>query len=125
MQRIYEQVAQGHTDVLYDNLDPKVEWDTSTSDFPDAGVYHGHEGVKDYRRRFWGAWEARRNEPEEFIDAGDSVVVIVRMGGRGRSSGVDVDQDFAWVWTFCGGKITRVAVYQNRAGALEAVGRSK
>ena len=125
VEEIYEQVSQGHTEVLYERLDPKVEWDTTTSDFPDAGLYHGHDGVREYRRRFWGTWEAQRNEPEELIDAGDSVVAVVRMGGRGKGSGIEIDQWFAWLWTFSEGKVIRVAVYQDRAEALEAAGLSQ
>jgi hypothetical protein len=34
-------------------------------------------------------------EPEELIDAGNWVIVVVRSGGRGRASGVPVSQ----VWT--------------------------
>jgi uncharacterized protein len=122
VRRMYEQTARGHPEVLYECFDPDVEWDTSATDLPEAGVYRGHEGVKEYRRRFWGAWETPRNEPEEFIDAGDSVVVIARMGGRGKGSGIDVEQRFAMVWTLSEGKVTRVAVYQDRSEALAAAG---
>jgi ketosteroid isomerase-like protein len=120
VRRLYETAAQ-RPEVLYETLDPNVEWDTSASGLPDAGIYRGHVGVKDYRRRFWGTWETPRNEPEEFIDAGESVVVIARMGGRGRGSGIEVDQCFGVVWTFSKGKVTRVVLYPNRAEALEAV----
>ena len=121
LRRLYEQAVQD-PDVIYEALDPDVERDTTASDLPEAGVYRGHEGVKDYRRRFWGAWETPRNEPEEFIDAGDNVAVVTRMGGRGKGSGVEVDACFAVVWTFSEGKATRVALHRDRATALEAVG---
>jgi ketosteroid isomerase-like protein len=124
VRRIYNRAPQ-NPEILYERLDPRVEWDTTASDFPDAGVYHGLEGVKDYRRRFWGTWEAGRNEPEEFIDAGEKVIVIARMGGRGKGSGVEVEQRFAMVWTLSGGEVTRIALYRDRNDALEAVGLSK
>jgi ketosteroid isomerase-like protein len=122
VRRIYERTAQGHPEVIYETLDPDVVWDASASGMPEAGVYRGHEQVAAYRRRFWGAWETPRNEPEELIDAGENVVALVRMGGRGKGSGVEVEQPFAMVWTLSAGKVTRVALYRDRGEALEAVG---
>jgi ketosteroid isomerase-like protein len=42
---------------------------------------------------------------------------------RGRTSGVDVDVPaWAMVWTLRGGKVVRMRIYPDHAGALEAVG---
>jgi uncharacterized protein len=119
---VYEQTALGHTEIMYESMDPDVEWDATASGLPEAGVYRGHDGVTEWRRRFWGAWESPRNEPEEFIDAGERVVVFQRMGGRGKSSGLEVDASFATVWTLSAGKVIRVALYRDRDQALAAVG---
>jgi ketosteroid isomerase-like protein len=62
-------------------------------------------------------------EPAEFVDAGDRVVVIGRRVGKGRGSGVDVNQPMADVFTLHGGRIVRCEIgYSDRAEALEAVG---
>jgi ketosteroid isomerase-like protein len=42
-------------------LDPEVIWDLSRSPFPDAGVYHGREGVREW---FQGLTDAFDGAPE-------------------------------------------------------------
>ena len=125
VRRIHEEGMQGSAQLLFERLDPDVEYDTSASGLPDAGVYRGPEQLRDARRRWWGAWEAPWSEPTEFIDAGDSVVIVTRFGGRGKGSGVEVSQHFVQVLTLSEGKITRVALYRDRREALEAVGLSE
>ena len=50
------------------------------------------------------------------------VVVVNRVRGRGRGSGVEVDATGAQLWTITGGKVRSVKLYQSKAEALEAVG---
>jgi ketosteroid isomerase-like protein len=64
-------------------------------------------------------------DPEEFIDAGDQVVLISRQLGRGKMSGIDVEQQLAQVWTLRDKKIVRMTAYPSKADALEAVGLSE
>jgi uncharacterized protein len=61
-------------------------------------------------------------EAEEFIDAGDSVVVAVRLSGRGRESGVELEMHVAHLWTVRDGKVVRGDVYRTADEALEAAG---
>jgi ketosteroid isomerase-like protein len=50
---------------------------------------------------------------------------MTRVAGRGRESGVSVDQRFAQVWTLQDGAVTRIESYLNPAEALEAAGLSE
>ena len=50
------------------------------------------------------------------------VVVLIHARGRGRGSGVEIDNHIAWVWTFRGGQATRLVVYEEQSDALAAVG---
>ena len=88
-----------------------------------------HEGTDGLRRMFAEAdevWEAFRVEPMEFIDAGDRVVVIVRIVGKGKGSGAEVRQQSAQIWVLRDGRIARWEVgYADRQQALEAVGLSE
>ena len=47
-----------------------------------------------------------------------------RMRGTGRESGVEMQADYAYVWTFRDGRIVRIRSYGNTAEALEAAGLS-
>jgi ketosteroid isomerase-like protein len=80
----WEAWSQGDIDALFDFYDPANEWDMTHSLVPDMGVYHGHEGVRDFFREWWAFFAEYDAEPEEFIDADESVVVRARHGGRGR-----------------------------------------
>ncbi len=78
---------------------------------PNAGVYRGREGAREYFRAWLGAFTARRWEVEEVAPAGDAVVVIGRECGRGRTSGVPIERRTAVVHTIRGGKIVRSRLY--------------
>ena len=105
------------------------------------------EGVFDFSRRLidpvvlrgpdeMRAWMERERqmsegdhvgfEPKELIDAGDKVLALVRVSGRGKASGVEVEA-YVWnVWTFRDGEIAEWTYFgEDRAAALEAVGLSE
>jgi ketosteroid isomerase-like protein len=88
----------------------------------DPVEYVGHDGVRSYASFLAETWRSQRVEPEEFIEAGDSVVCVLRLVSTGRSSGVTVEARSAWVATFRENKIARLCAYQTRAEALAAVG---
>jgi ketosteroid isomerase-like protein len=104
-------------------IDAEVVLDWSNSDAPDSGVYQGRAAMLAFRRLRDEAWEDRRVEVDELIDAPpDRVVVIGRMRGRGRASGVEVEARTAVVWTLRDGQATRVTLYKTRDEAVQAVG---
>jgi ketosteroid isomerase-like protein len=109
--------------VLY--MDPEIEWDMSRVQVPEPGVYRGFDGLLTFLSSWDEGWEAHVIDPEEFIDAGDQVVLISRQLGRGKMSGIDVEQQLAQVWTLRDKKIVRMTAYPSKADALEAVGLSE
>jgi ketosteroid isomerase-like protein len=83
-------------------------------------VVRGLEGVKAWFGEIFMSFDLRV-EADEFVDAGDSVVVVFRQIARGRASGAELTSRFA-VYGFRDGKISSVDGYRTRADALEAVG---
>jgi uncharacterized protein len=106
-------------------FDPDVVWDTSASNMPSAGIYHGHQGIERFFSEWLGAWSDYRMETHEVIDAGDSVVLAFRQSGIGRGSGVKTERDFFGVYDLRDSKVVRYRQYESRKEALEAVGLSK
>lgn len=103
--------------------DPEVEWDMTHSGVPDMSVYRGHQGVRAFFREWFEPFREYYAEAEEFLDAGESVVVRVRQGGRGHASGVDAEMSAYWqVYRMRGDKAVRVEIYRSRSEALEAAG---
>jgi ketosteroid isomerase-like protein len=105
-----------------DLIDPDVEWDTSAYPFPDlADVYRGHKGVVEFWTRWHAGWEIDEYEMEEFIDAGDEVVVGTRVSGRGRD-GIRVEVRVHAIWEIRNDKLVRFRMYADRERALHAAG---
>jgi ketosteroid isomerase-like protein len=111
-------------EALWAELHPECE--LHDHDLPDATVYRGHEGWREWVAHYEGAWESVALEPQEYIDVGDGrVVLVARVAARGRGSGVEVERDEGIVWTIRDGKTTRIDYYGTAAEALEAVGLSE
>jgi ketosteroid isomerase-like protein len=66
-----------------------------------------------------------RQEPLEFMDAGDRVVVVFEITAVGKQSGAPVRFTDAAVYTISDGLITRIEICGTREKALEAVGLSE
>jgi ketosteroid isomerase-like protein len=60
--------------------------------------------------------------PEEFIDAGDQVVVRVAQEAHGEQGGAPVKAVFWFVYTVGDGQIVRLGMFAEKGEALEAVG---
>jgi ketosteroid isomerase-like protein len=69
-----------------------------------------------------GAWQDYTMEPEEFIDAGDRVVVVIRMIATGKGSGVTLERRDALVYELRHRKVVRLDYSNNRDEALAAAG---
>jgi ketosteroid isomerase-like protein len=97
----------------------------STFAASEGRVFRGRQGTRDYFATLGEVFDDMRVEIEEITEAGeDRLVVMVRVTGRGKGSGVNVDQRNGQVWTFVRGKVARVDSFMSRAEALEAAGLS-
>ena len=111
-------------DMALDRMDPEISMFEADT-IPGAASAVGIDAVRRYMESFARYWEEIRFEPTEFVDAGDQVVVVARLMGRGKGSGVDVEREWAYVWTVSAGKVVRMDGYASRAEALKAVGLEK
>jgi uncharacterized protein len=105
-----------------EHFDPGAVWDTSASQMPAAGIYHGYEGIERFFRDWIGTWTDYAVENREYIDAGDAVVLVFRQTGMGRGSGARVERDFFGVFDLRESKVIRFRLYESRDEALEAAG---
>jgi len=88
---------------------------------PDSRVWHGHDGLRAAFANVEQSFDDYGFEAEEFHDAGNEVVVFVRLHGRGMESGIEVEAPVAHLWTLRDGKGVRIRVL-DRETALEAAG---
>ena len=123
MRRGFEGFNRGDIEAVLDMCDPAIEW-FPPAQLPDVSTYHGHEGVREAAQDMLDIFGALQADPEQFIDAGDRVVVLFRWRGHGRGSGVSLDLvgEQAAVFTMHDGKAMRAQWYIDRSDALEAAG---
>lgn len=94
--------------------------------YPDTPeVFRGREGIERWMRMIDEAWAEWRLEPERYLDAGSTVVVLARLIAEGGSSGIHLEREVAHVWTLEQGRAVSIRVYLDQAEALEAVGLSE
>ena len=124
VRQVYDRWARGDFRAGTELFDPWVVL-VLRPEFPDAGAYLGPEKISGYMRRFLEGWDHAVIEGEEFIAAGESVVVRVHQQASGIKSGVPVDMRYFQVWTLRGGAVIRIESVQGREEALQAVGRQE
>ena len=74
-----------------------------------ARIYRGHDGFRAFWNTFFETFHRVTVSPHEFIESGEHVLVPNR----------------AHFWGRDGVKVVEERLYQDRAGALEAVGLSE
>jgi ketosteroid isomerase-like protein len=120
---LINRAASGAVDErVFDLLAPDVRLDMSRRTFnPD--IYQGYADLRRFRQELNEVWEDFSTTVERIIDAGESVVVIETIRGRGRGSGAEVTHhQSATIWTLREGMVVSIEAYPDPQEALEAVG---
>ena len=102
-------------------FDTDVEYDARER--PDGRVWHGRSGVRAAMIEWGDAWDDWQVETERYLEAADGKVLIMwRERGRGKGSGVPMEQRGANVVTVRNGRIVHVRLYVHQLAALKAAG---
>jgi uncharacterized protein len=118
---IYEEWGRGNWRPRFEVYHPNLEWGWS-DDFPGlAGVYEDHRDPNPRLRTWLSEWEIWRVEADEYLELGDHVVVLASYHGRGKGSGVEIEQKGAHVFELRDGKVVRLEIFANREKAIESV----
>jgi ketosteroid isomerase-like protein len=104
---IYDRVRSGDLEGGFALIDPEFVG-RDRPEIPDPQVYHGHQGILDALGSSFADFAEVDFVPEEFVDAGDRVVVAVRFEGTGRGSRLRIDERLYHVWTVREGKAVRM-----------------
>jgi ketosteroid isomerase-like protein len=124
VRRMYEE-SKTDPEALYEFLDDEIEWDTSALDMAGTAEGRGPATVRTFFRTWTGAFEEWDFDADELMDAGDAVIARIHQWGRGKTSGVTVENTFWQVWTLRDGRAIRATHYREKADALEAAGLSE
>jgi ketosteroid isomerase-like protein len=83
-----------------------------------------YDGFIDNMREWLSTWERPlRIEAEDFIQAGDRILVLIHWSGRGKGSGVEIEGQGAHLWTFREGRVVNHETYRDRGTARAALER--
>jgi uncharacterized protein len=105
-----------------DLFDPNVEQYGTVGGLEEDKILRGlGEIARAFETEEDEVWDEHRIEPQEFIDAGDRVVVLQREYQRSKS-GAELVIDTATIVDVRDGRIVRMQGYMDRAAALRAVG---
>ena len=111
----------GELDLMQDMYAEDGEVDLSAV-FTDTQPVRGRESMRRYFDDLWEIWEGIRMDPLEVFDVGGGrFVVDVRWWGKGKRSGAEVDQRFAYLYTLreADEKIVRCQLFPTVQAAMD------
>jgi ketosteroid isomerase-like protein len=115
---------EGGDFTLAEWADPEIEY--VAVDGPDPGTWKGLTEMARNFRSWLSTWEEFRLEASEYRELDpERVLVLDRLSGRGKTSGLDlgrIQSQGAWLFHVRDGRVTRMVRYMDRHRALEAVG---
>lgn len=121
IRRIYAVWAKEGSPVPSGLLDPDIEW-VNPPDAVERGTRRGVEEFATAVTALGDTFEGVAVDIDEILDAGDRVVVLATLHGRGRGSGADVEHRQGYVWTLRDGKVVRFEWFNSPNDALTAAG---
>jgi ketosteroid isomerase-like protein len=124
LRRGYDAFNEGGVDAILEWVAPDITVRDRESG-PDRDTHHGIVGIKELFDSMMEAFEELRFEPEEFIEMGQEVVVVLKQHARGRGSGAQVASTAAHVWTMQKGRPIGLRVFRDRARALAVLAEER
>src|SRR4051794_21069554 len=117
----YERLENEGYESLMALTPPEFEFTTPPALASEPDTYKGEEGIRRYFESFYDAMEEVHLNPQEFIAAGESVIVPTTLVAKGRTAGIEVEQRIVLVWHFRDEKIRGLDVFATLDEARAAV----
>jgi uncharacterized protein len=102
-------------------LDPEIEW-VNPPEAVEPGTRRGIDAFAAAAESVSETFDGVGVEIDELLDAGNRVVVVATLHGRGRGSGADVERRQGYIWTIRDGKAIRFEWFTSADDALTAAG---
>ena len=124
VRRLYEAFGAGDVDAIIALMSPDIEW-VEAENFPyaDNNPYRGPEAIlTGVFGRLGTEWQGFAALPEEYIDGGDTVVVLGRYTGTCAATGTAMNPQMAHVLRVVDGRITSFRQYVDTLAVARATG---
>jgi ketosteroid isomerase-like protein len=116
---LYQALARHDLAALLNLIDPEIKV-SQTRLLPWGGEYHGFEGVQQFFAELFRSVESRLSV-DEFVDAGDRIIVIGTTRGHVRATGATFNIRAVHVWTVKDGRGVRFEPNVDTPKMLEAL----
>jgi uncharacterized protein len=121
LQRGYDAFNSGDAEALGSVFAEDVRWEGTNHDrVPGAGTYDGRDQALAALGEATGAFESVQTTPDEWVEQGDTVVVLGHTEAKTKS-GNDVKVPFVHVWRMADGKVKRGQLLTDTAVILDAL----
>jgi ketosteroid isomerase-like protein len=117
----YEALDRGDVDAVREFIHPEARM-RDRPEIPDATTYIGWDGVLLSLRASRETFEDFHFVPERFFENEDKIVAVIKMVGKGRASGIPVQERIAHLWTIRDDLAVALQAYTDPADALGAAG---
>jgi ketosteroid isomerase-like protein len=114
----YAAFNRGDIDAAVQSLAPDIDW-TEPTEFPGGGSFHGRDGAKKYLTNSRASVAEVISEPEQFIPAGDRIVVFVYARVRPKDSTTWQEVRLADVYLFRDLTPIQMHAFADRQKALD------
>ena len=119
IQSLYASFAKRDFPAVFALFDPALEI-RHTRELPWGGEYHGHDGAREFFRKIAEKYQAAP-QPEEYIEAGDTVVMVGRLRGKTLAGERPIDLRVVHLWTLRDGRIVRYEPFMDTPAMKELI----
>ena len=120
---MYESFSKGDVTSMLGQMHQNIEWrEAENFIYADRNPYHGPQAVLEgVFMRLASEWADFRVMPEEWLDAGNHIVVLGTFSGRHQETGREVRAQFAHIWGVTHGRVVRFQQYTDTKQFAEAI----
>ena len=122
LKKAFDGFNSGDADAVAEVYQDDAKWEgPNTQEVPGGGTTEGKDKILEMLGGIQEDWEDFQATPDEFIDAGDTVIVLGHISGKHKESGKDLKTPFVHVWRMSDGKAKRVQALLDTHEVLEAM----
>ena len=123
IRRMYDSFEKGDVPAVLGQMDQQIEWkEADNFIYADGNPYVGPQAVLEgVFMRFGSEWEGFAVIPEEWLDAGNHVVVLGTYTGTHKETSREVRAQFAHVWGVKGDRVVRFQQYTDTKQFADAI----
>jgi ketosteroid isomerase-like protein len=120
----WDAFSRGDVDALKDGWAEDIEWENP--EFEKSlcpGVTRGKDAIVQMFGEVLGEFEDVEMAPDEYVEQGDTVVVLAHFKGKAKATGKAVELPYVYVWRMKDGKAARCQFLTDTGLGAQATGR--